>query len=52
MSYTAPIADMMFVLEDLCDLEGISRLPGLEDASPDMVAAILEVANSQDREGG
>ena len=44
MSYTAPIADMMFVLEDLCDLEGISRLPGLEDASPDMVAAILEEA--------
>ena len=44
MPYNAPIEDMMFVLEDLCGLEDIARLPGLEDASQDMVAAILEEA--------
>jgi 3-(methylthio)propanoyl-CoA dehydrogenase len=41
MTYTAPLDDMLFVLEELCDLDAISRLPGLEDATPDMVAAIL-----------
>ncbi|MGR1582143.1 acyl-CoA dehydrogenase [Thalassobius sp. S69A] len=44
MSYTAPLDDMMFVLEDLCGLEDIAQLPGLEEASADMVAAILEEA--------
>ncbi|NHX27262.1 hypothetical protein HA397_25175, partial [Escherichia coli] len=40
MTYTAPLDDMLFVLEDLCGLEDVAQLPGLEDASPDMVAAI------------
>lgn len=44
MSYSAPLNDMMFVLEDLCDLDGVSKLPGLEDATPDMISAILEEA--------
>lgn len=44
MTYSAPIAEMLFVLEDLCGLDEIARLPGLEEASPDMVAAILEEA--------
>lgn len=44
MSYSAPLTDMMFVLEDLCDLDGVSKLPGLEDATPDMISAILEEA--------
>ncbi|MCV2881253.1 acyl-CoA dehydrogenase [Actibacterium sp. XHP0104] len=44
MTYTAPLDDMLFVLEDLCGLEDVAQLPGLEDASPDMVAAILEEA--------
>ena len=44
MTYQAPIQDMMFVLEDLCDLSGLSALPGMEDATPDMVAAILSEA--------
>ncbi|WP_372605306.1 acyl-CoA dehydrogenase family protein, partial [Actibacterium sp.] len=44
MTYTAPLEDMLFVLEDLCGLEEVSKLPGLEDATPDMVAAILEEA--------
>ncbi|THD75058.1 acyl-CoA dehydrogenase [Thalassobius vesicularis] len=44
MAYTAPLDDMLFVLEDLCGLDAIAQLPGLEEASPDMVAAILEEA--------
>lgn len=44
MTYTAPIDDMFFVLEDLCDLVGISQLPGLEDATPETVKAILDEA--------
>lgn len=44
MTYTAPLDDMMFVLEELCDLDGVSRLPGLEDATPDMIGAILDEA--------
>jgi alkylation response protein AidB-like acyl-CoA dehydrogenase len=35
---------MLFVLQDLCGLEDIAQLPGLEEAEPDMVAAILEEA--------
>ena len=41
MTYSAPIEDMIFVLEELCDLKDIAKLPGLEEATPDMVAAIL-----------
>ncbi len=44
MTYVAPTDDMMFVLEELCGLDEISQLPGLEDATPDMVTAILEEA--------
>ena len=44
MTYAAPIKDMQFVLEELCDLDAIAGLPGLEDATPDTVAAILEEA--------
>ena len=32
MGYAAPVADMRFVLEDLCGLEALSALPGLEDS--------------------
>lgn len=44
MTYTAPLDDMLFVLQDLCGLKDIAQLPGLEEASPEMVAAILEEA--------
>ncbi|MEZ5840018.1 MAG: acyl-CoA dehydrogenase [Hyphomicrobiales bacterium] len=44
MTYKAPLQDMMFVLEDLCGLADIAALPGLEEATPDTVAAILEEA--------
>lgn len=44
MAYQAPLQDMIFVLEDLCGLAELALLPGLEEATPDMVAAILEEA--------
>ncbi|MEL6188054.1 MAG: acyl-CoA dehydrogenase family protein, partial [Myxococcota bacterium] len=42
--YNAPIHDMRFVLESLVDLEALSKLPGFEDATPDMVSAVLDEA--------
>lgn len=44
MSYNAPVKDMRFVLERVVGMEEIVRLPGYEDATPDIVAAILEEA--------
>ena len=44
MSYTAPIRDMEFVLTELADLAGIAGLPGYEQATPDLVSAVLEEA--------
>ena len=41
MSYTAPIADMRFVLEEVAELDELAQLPGYEAASPDLVEAIL-----------
>ena len=43
-AYTAPIDEMMFVLREVADLEGVSQLPGYGDASADLVAAILDEA--------
>ena len=42
--YEAPLADMRFVLGELAGLEEIAALPGLEDATPDLVDAVLEEA--------
>ncbi len=44
MSYQAPLDDMRFVLEEIAGLEAIARLPGMEEASPDLVEAILTEA--------
>jgi 3-(methylthio)propanoyl-CoA dehydrogenase len=44
MTYTPPIADQMFTLETIADINGLAKLPGFEAATPDMVAAILEEA--------
>jgi alkylation response protein AidB-like acyl-CoA dehydrogenase len=42
--YTAPLADMRFVLNDLVDLGALARLEGFEHAEPDLVDAVLEEA--------
>jgi len=43
-TYSAPIKEMMFVLNDLAGLSDVAALPGCEDATPDLVEAILEEA--------
>lgn len=40
--YDAPIRDMQFILHDLLSLQNYSNLPGFEDATPDLINAILE----------
>ena len=42
MSYSAPVKDISFVLNEVVGLARIAALPGFEDASPDLVEAILE----------
>jgi 3-(methylsulfanyl)propanoyl-CoA dehydrogenase len=42
--YTAPLADMRFALEEIAGIGEIAGLPGCEQASPDLVEAILEEA--------
>ena len=43
-AYAAPTCDMHFVLENLCGLEELAQLPGLEEATPDVVASVIEEA--------
>ncbi|PAU75020.1 acyl-CoA dehydrogenase [Halomonas salipaludis] len=45
LDYQAPLRDMQFILDELAGLEGIGELPGCEDASPDLVSAVLEEAS-------
>ena len=42
--YSAPLQDMQFVIEDLAGLSEINSLPAFEDATPDLVEAVLEQA--------
>ena len=44
MNYTAPLRDMQFVLKELAGLDAVAALPGCEEATPDVVDAILEEA--------
>ncbi len=44
MSYTAPIKDMRFVINELAGLSDINQLPDFDMATPDLVDAILEEA--------
>ncbi|EXI71081.1 MAG TPA: acyl-CoA dehydrogenase [Candidatus Accumulibacter phosphatis] len=43
--YIAPVRDMQFVLRELAGLEQVAQLPGCEEATPDLVDAILEEAS-------
>ena len=44
MPYSAPLKEMQFVLNELADINALAKHPGFEDATPDMVEAILEEA--------
>ena len=41
-SYTAPLKDMQFVLNELAGIDKVAALPGYEEATADMVEAILD----------
>ncbi len=41
-SYKAPVADTQFVLNDVIRIADYAHLPGFADATPDLIAAILE----------
>jgi acyl-CoA dehydrogenase len=43
-TYAAPVRDIRFAMHELAGLEELSRLPGYEEATPDLVDAILEEA--------
>jgi alkylation response protein AidB-like acyl-CoA dehydrogenase len=42
--YHAPLKEMQFVLTELAGLDQVAKLPGFEEATPDLVMAILEEA--------
>ena len=42
--YLAPARDINFVLNEIAELENISKLPGLEDSSTELVEAVIEEA--------
>jgi alkylation response protein AidB-like acyl-CoA dehydrogenase len=41
-TYRAPQRDMRFVLHELLEVERLSRLPGYEDATADVIDAVIE----------
>ncbi|MEH6569264.1 MAG: acyl-CoA dehydrogenase [Halioglobus sp.] len=43
-NYNAPLPDQKFVIKQLCDSAAIAKLPGYEEASEDLIDAILEGA--------
>ncbi len=39
--YNAPVQDMQFILENLCDMEGLRAFPAFSETTGDLVEAIL-----------
>ena len=44
MSYTAPTRQMQFLLDHVVGMADVAALPGFEEATPDIVSAVLEEA--------
>ena len=42
--YRAPVKDMRFVVNELAGLSAVAALPGYDEATPDLVDAVLEEA--------
>jgi 3-(methylthio)propanoyl-CoA dehydrogenase len=42
--FRAPVRDMLFAINELADMQEIAALPDYAEATPDMVAAMLEAA--------
>jgi butyryl-CoA dehydrogenase len=42
MSYTAPLKEMLFVLHELAGLKQVQQLPGCDEATAEIVQAVLE----------
>jgi alkylation response protein AidB-like acyl-CoA dehydrogenase len=40
--YKAPLRDYRFLLEEVLEVEQLTKLPGFEDATPEIFAAVLE----------
>ena len=49
-TYNAPLKDMQFVLREIVGLSEIAALPGLQDATPEVVDAVLTEAAKFARE--
>src|SRR3546814_16718419 len=43
-SYDPPVGDMRFVIEEIVGLADVAALPGYGEATPDLVAQILDEA--------
>ncbi|HXG29340.1 MAG TPA: acyl-CoA dehydrogenase family protein [Nevskiales bacterium] len=43
-SYKAPVAEINFVLNDVLNVEQLSRLPAFTDASPDVIRGVIDEA--------
>jgi len=44
MTYTAPVGDLLFALEELAGIDEIAGLPGYGDVTPDLVRSVLDEA--------
>lgn len=44
MTYSAPLDDVRFAMKEVIGLDAIAHLPGYEEATPDVINAILEQA--------
>ncbi len=42
MSYQAPLREMQFVIHELADLRAVQALPGYEEATDEIIGAVLE----------